>query len=217
MVKQGYFFDSNATFVHRDRIRKMKRYASILNEGSLAGISAFVFFIVLFLFMGREYLILDSSEDYLKEIFTIRIHPFGGIRIIGVLIPLWFMSRALRKYRDTEGEGVLSYGEGFRLGVMFTFVFASLSGMFVFLFGALIDAGFVDFANEADLRLLEVQQQIRAMSEADYEEAREILGSRDVVDFAIGDFWSKTLTGFILALILSAIIKKNPPTFVRDE
>ena len=31
------------------------------------------------------------------------------------------------------------------------------------------------------------------------------------------DFWRKTVSGFLIALIIAGILKQKPPTFVEDE
>ncbi len=195
----------------------MGKYISILNGGSIAGLVAFGWFLVLYLAMGVEYPLAHFDDPFVQESLTIRIHPFGGVRIFGVIIPIIFMYRAIKRYKIEEGEGFIRYGEAFQVGVMFTFIYSSLAAMMMFLFGSLIDASFVEFANTYDLRALEMLQAQGMQGLLDIDAQVEMLEQRGLSNLALTDFWQKTTSGFLIALIVAAVLKQKPPTFADDE
>jgi len=195
----------------------MNRYISILNGGSLAGVIAFGWFLVLYFAMGAEFVLVDFNEEFLREAMTIRIHPFGSVRMLGLVIPSIFMYKAVKRYKMEEGEGFILFGRAFQVGVMFTFIYASLAGMLVFLFGSIIDGSFVEFANTYDLRVLELTKEAGESMFLNLDEQMELIKERDLGSFAMMDFWRKTVSGFMIALIVAAVLKQKPPTFVDNE
>ena len=196
----------------------MNRYASILNGGSLAGISAFIYFLILYAGIGTSWQVMDLGNPFLNELMTLYVHPFGAIKMLGVCIPIYFMYRSVKRFKAIECEGFIEFGRAFRIGVMFTFIYASLSAMLTFLFGTSIDASFVTYANEIDVRLFEMARNMgEEMPLGAVDEQIEALEQRDLAHFAASELWSKSISGFIIALIVAAIIKQKPPTFADDE
>jgi hypothetical protein len=45
----------------------------------------------------------------------------------------------------------------------------------------------------------------------------EMLEQRGLSNLALTDFWQKTTSGFLIALIVAAVLKQKPPTFADDE
>jgi hypothetical protein len=195
----------------------MQKYTGILNSASIAGLVVFAYFILLYLAMGTEFVLIDFPEELLRESMTIRIHPFGGMKMIGAVVPVVFMYLAVKRFKAEEGEGFITYGRAFRVGVMFTFIYASLSAMLIFLFGSLIDGSFVDFANSSDARLIRMMMEADQVMFIDPEEQLKLIEQRGLADFALSDFWSKTSGGFIIALVIAAFLKQKPPTFDVNE
>ncbi|MEQ9188681.1 MAG: DUF4199 domain-containing protein [Cryomorphaceae bacterium] len=195
----------------------MNRYLGILNGGSLAGLFAFLWFLVLYFAMGAEFVMVDFSEEFLREAMTIRIHPFSAVRAFGVVIPSIFMFRYIKQFKIEEGEGFITFGRAFQVGVMFTFIYASLTAMLIFLFGSLVDGSFVDFANTHDLRVLELTKEAGESVFVNLDEQMELIEQRDLGSFALMDFWKKTSSGFIIALIVAAVLKQKPPTFADND
>lgn len=138
---------------------------------------------------------------------------------MGIVVPAVLMYWSVKKYKETEGEGFLLYGRGFLVGVLFTFVYSSLSGMLVYLHGLLIDASFVDFFIQENLQALgETKDQlIGFLGKEAYAEMIAEFEKFDLVSLALGDFQSKTMAGFILALIIAAILKQKPPVFTDSN
>ncbi|MBT5977093.1 MAG: hypothetical protein HOG66_05595 [Flavobacteriales bacterium] len=126
----------------------MKKYAPILNNGSIAGLAAFAYFLIV-------YYVLNSN-------------PLGAWKFLGLAIPALFMYRALVSFRETEGEGK--------------------------------------------------DQVISLLGKDTYEEMLEYNKAFDLQSLALNDFQSKSLGSILIALIVAAVVKQNPPTFeVSDE
>lgn len=178
----------------------MNKYSPILNNGSIAGLAAFAYFLIIYYVLGAN--------------------PLGPWKFLGLGIPVFFMYRALIGFRETEGEGFLKYGRGFMLGVLFSFIYSSLCGMLVYLYGLIIDAGFVDLVINENLQALgEGKDQVISLLGKDtYEEMLEEFKAFDLQSLAFNDFQSKSLGSILIALIMAAVVKQNPPTFeVSDE
>jgi hypothetical protein len=171
----------------------------MLNGGSLAGAVAFGFFLLVYYLLG--------------------MNPFGGIKLFGIIIPIAFMYLALKRYREEEGEGYLKFGQGLVAGIIFTFVYSSLSAMMVYLFGVFIDGGFLELFIQDNLEALgqSKEQVISFLGKDTYEEMVNEFQQFTVGGLALSDFQSKTMGSFIVALILSAILQKKPPTFDEAE
>lgn len=106
------------------------------------------------------------------------------------------------------------------LGVLFSFIYSSLCGMLVYLFGLTIDGGFVDLVINENLAALgEGKDQVISLLGKDtYEEMLEYNKAFDLQSLALNDFQSKSLGSILIALIVAAVVKQNPPTFeVSDE
>ena len=177
----------------------MNHYTTILNGASLAGLIAFALF--------------------LTSYYVLSLNPFGAIKFFGLAVPALLMYTAVKKYKEVEGEGFLTYGRGFIAGVMFTFIYASLSAMMIYLYGLTVDGSFVDFFINDNLQSLgEAKDQIISfMGEATYKEMIEEFQKFDLANLAMGDFQSKTIGGFIIALVVATILKQKPPIFDASD
>jgi hypothetical protein len=92
--------------------------------------------------------------------------------------------------------------------------------MLVYLFGLTIDGGFVDLVINENLAALgEGKDQVISLLGKDtYEEMLEYNKAFDLQSLALNDFQSKSLGSILIALIVAAVVKQNPPTFeVSDE
>ena len=177
----------------------MNHFTTILNGASLAGLIAFALF--------------------LTSYYVLSLNPFGAIKFFGLAVPALLMYTAVKKYKEVEGEGFLTYGRGFIAGVMFTFIYASLSAMMIYLYGLTVDGSFVDFFINDNLQSLgEAKDQIISfMGEATYKEMIEEFQKFDLASLAMGDFQSKTIGGFIIALVVATILKQKPPIFDASD
>ncbi len=172
----------------------MQKYRTLLNFGSIAGLAGFVAFIIY---------------------YAIGSNPFGNVTWLTSWIPIVFIYLGTKKYRDETLGGSMTYGQAFSGGLIITLVWATLTGMLAYLFGAFIDGSFVDLYKEDTYEQLE--------------QARGMLGD-DMVDMAMkeiekvtlgsmvqGDVINKVFGGVIVSLIIAAVNKKKPDIFETDD
>lgn len=177
----------------------MKKYISLANGGSLAGAIAFALFLVIYYGLGSN--------------------PFGMWKFLILVVPAVLMYRSVRNYRETEGEGFLTYGQGLMAGIVFGFVYASLNAMLIYLYGLTIDGGYVEAFKLDNLETLgqSKDQLIGFIGENQYREMINEIESMTLGGLAFGDFQSKSIGVFLMALIVAGILKQTPPTFDTED
>lgn len=156
-----------------------------------------------------------SFALFLVYYYILGMNPLGGISWLSFWVPLVFIYLGMKYYRMEEKEGYLTYGEGFRAGVIITFIYASLSGMLIYLLGWTIDPGFVELYREESLMALAETKEyiIRFTGREEYETALKEIENVGVGSLAFGDFANKSLGGFVLSLIIAAFMRKPRPVF----
>lgn len=171
----------------------------MLNSGSLAGAITFALFLLYYYALG--------------------LNPLGGIKYFSLVVPIYFMYQSVKKYKQTECEGYLTYGQGFFAALLFSFVYASLSGMLVYLYGLIVDGSFVSFFITDNLQTLgqAKKEMIAILGEDTYRKMLDEFQNIDLGDLALSDFQSKLFGGFFIALIIAAILRQNPPVFESTE
>jgi hypothetical protein len=164
-----------------------------LNYGSLAGIASFAFFLILYL---------------------LGYNPLGGLSWLGAWIPIVFIVLGIKKHRDENLDGYISYGQALGQGTMISIVFASFFAILVYLFGTLIDGTIVDAVVQESIEALEKARGF--MSEEMIDMTIEQLEQTTIGNLAMTDFWNKFFGGFIVSLIVSAILKRNKSIFEEE-
>jgi hypothetical protein len=177
----------------------MNRYTTLLNGGSLAGAIAFALFLVYFYVLG--------------------MNPLGGIKFLSIFVPVVVMYFSMKKYKEVEGEGFMTYGQGFVAGLIFSFVYASLNGMLIYLYGLVIDGSFLELFITDNLETLgqTKDQMISLLGEGTYKEMIAEFQNIGLGDLALSDFQSKLMGGIIITLIMAAILRQNPPVFDHSD
>lgn len=177
----------------------MKRYKHLLNAGTMAGLLSFVLFMVLFYLFGET--------------------PNGPWSWIGAFFPIILLYLGMKKYKEEEGEGFLKYGEGLRAGLMFTFIYASLSAMLILLYGSLVSDEFMELIKKDSLEALGQTKDfmIEMLGRDAYEQQLEEVKSISVVQISSGDFFGKFIGGLVLTLVYAGILMKKPPIFDNAE
>lgn len=168
----------------------MLKYA--LNYGAMSGIGVFIFFLV-FYFTG--------------------INPLGNIMWLAAWIPVVFICRATKNFRDYELEGFISYGQAWQMGVLTGVSSALLSALLTYIFCKVIDPEIVESFKSDNLQQLEaIKEQISGMmSDSMYEKAQESFEKMDVQTVASGEFFNKSIGSILVSLITAAIYKRNKP------
>ncbi|HAW20897.1 MAG TPA: hypothetical protein DCX14_12000 [Flavobacteriales bacterium] len=177
----------------------MKRYQSILNAGSIAGLLSYGSFLVLY--------------------YLLSFNPLGPgklVAFIGVGVLMYF---ALKRHLDMELEGFATFRQLLTPALIFSFVFASLNGMLIYLHGAFVDAGFVELVVNDSLESIGPykDEMINFMGKADYKKMLEEYQNLTFSEVALTDAQSKSFSSILLGLIFALTMRKNPPIFDDSE
>jgi hypothetical protein len=111
----------------------------------------------------------------------------------------------MREFRQ-QNEGYMSYGQGLGLGSLLAAVTGLISGVFTFFYLTFIDDSSLRVAMDAQRE----QMEARGMSDAEIDQAMAI--AQRFASPGMTVFWSVLMMlfiGFILSLIISAIMKKE--------
>ena len=176
----------------------MRKYKHILNAATISGLLAFGVFLLLYL---------------------AGLNPMGGWSWLTVILPVVFMYMGIKRFRTDEGEGFLSYGQGLLSGLVFGFIYASLSAMLILIYGTLIDAGFLEVVKNENLRELgkTKDQLIQLLGRDFYQERLDELEQMSVGQLAFSDFLSKLIGSALIALIMAGTLLKRPPRTSSEE
>lgn len=168
----------------------MDKFRTQLNYGSAAGTLAFVFF-VLYGYFG--------------------LNPIGNMSWFSSWIPVLFIILAIRKIRDTELEGYITYKKGLSIGILTSLVYASLFGMMIYIYGTFIDSSFLElYKNEAfdGMELME-----KYLDDSTMDLMIKEIDSITIGRTAISDFQTKLVGGIICSLIIAGFLKRERPIF----
>jgi len=163
------------------------------NYGTLAGLAAFTTFLIWY-YLG--------------------FNPLGDISWVNVIFPILFITLGIKQIRNTLGEGFISFREGLGAGFMISFVYASLFGMLIFLYGAFIDNSFFQIHITETMARLEQARAI--VGEAMTDELLTANKTMTLQKQAIMDFQVKWIGGILLTLIIALIFRRKPK-FAANE
>jgi hypothetical protein len=134
----------------------------------------------------------------------------GFGRWSGLVINIVIIFFAHKNFKD-NGDGFMSFGQGFTIGFWISLISSAVSSVFTFIYAKYIDTGFIQ-------TLLDAQEQgmiERGMSEEQVEQAMEMSAKfMTPTSMLIFGF----VFGIIILLIISAVVgiftqKKNPDPF----
>lgn len=159
-----------------------------LNYGTIAGLLTFAAF-ALFSLAG--------------------LNPLGEVKYLSLAFPVVFIILGIRKIRDTELNGYITYRQSLSIGWFISLIYASLYAMMVYLFGLFVTDSFFHLHMTESIAALEA---LREWVDAEtvnkwISEAREMTLSA----LAFGDFNGKMMAGMAISLIIAAILRKPVP------
>ena len=118
-----------------------------------------------------------------------------------------FIVMAIKEEKNLGG-GYLSFGEGFKTGMMMMTVVAVIMSVFTYLYFSIINPEFLEFV--ADKAYDDMEN--RGMSDAEIEQAMGYAKMFMGVGFMTGAaFIGNIIIGAIMSLIAAAILKKEKP------
>ncbi|MDQ3190976.1 MAG: DUF4199 domain-containing protein [Bacteroidota bacterium] len=169
-----------------------------LNYGSIAGVVSFAIFLLAY-FAGYD--------------------PLGAASWLGAWVPIVFIVIGIKKQRDQIFNGYISYGQALGMGLMITFVYASLFGLLVYIFGVLIDPGIVELRKQESLEAMQkgYEQLPQFFSEEYYDTVIEELEQMSVSSIAFSEFTGKLFGGLLISLIAAAFLKHSKSPFEEDN
>lgn len=168
----------------------MNFYKHYINIGSQSALASFAFFLLLY--------VLD-------------INPLGNVSWLGAWIPILFIVRGTKQFRDKFNGGLLTYWKGVATGFFIAFFSASLFAFLIYIFMKVIDPSILD------RHLTEIMEGIQKMApmlseeqfDMVYSRMEEALPQMTTGNIAMGDFWNKIIGETIVCFIVAAILRKT--------
>lgn len=126
----------------------------------------------------------------------------------GFAVNICILVYAIKKYRDEESGGYMTFGNGF-LFIFFASIYAGIIlGVFSYIQVTFIDPGMMDEAINAQMAEMEKQ----GMTEEQMEMTQSMTGfMKWPIFIAAVALLGKIFAGILMGLIISAIFKKDPP------
>lgn len=132
-----------------------------------------------------------------------------ALSALSLVITLVGMIYAMREFK-ADNSGYMSYGQGLGIGTLIAAISGLLSSTFMMFYSQFIDTNLMQKA----LDTARADMERRGMSDAQIDagmQFSEKMMSPGIM-FAVGIFFS-IFIGFILALIVAAIMRRNRPVF----
>jgi len=172
-------------------------FKTAMNFGAMSGLSCFAMFLILY-FTGSN--------------------PLGQISWVGVWIPIVFIVLGSRHYRNHEGQGYISYWQGFRVGFLTASCGAFLFALLVWTFATVIDANIIERFKEESLLYLEQTEKLSrsVFGSSIYDASVENIEKITTESIAAQEFWNKTFGGLIVSFITAAFLRNNAPTSIIE-
>lgn len=114
------------------------------------------------------------------------------------------------KYFKTHNDGYMSYGQGLGIGTLMALVSGLISSTFMYIYSSFVDPGMM----ERVMELQRIEMENQGMDDARIDQAMEVSAKftspEMLVIFGTLGF---VIVGFIIALVVSAIMKNSRPEF----
>lgn len=128
------------------------------------------------------------------------------LQILNYIVIIGGLHIGTVKFRDNYNQGTITYAQALGTGTLIIFYGAVISGFFLYILYKFIDPSLID-------QYLNTLQQTMSQSfSSDQVESLMPMYEMMITPFtlAIGELIGKTILGFLLALILSIFIKREP-------
>ncbi|MFY0653720.1 MAG: DUF4199 domain-containing protein [Cyclobacteriaceae bacterium] len=158
-----------------------------LKWGPILGLISFAYFMVLVLTGNSQ----NQSISWLGLIFSIAI-----------------MIMAHKSFKD-EGNGFMSFGEGFKIGALISVISSIISTCLTYVYIKFLDESYMEMVKEKAISDMEK----KGMNEGEIDQAMEFASFFMTAEFIfIVGILMGIIMGCILALIISAFTKKTDPS-----
>jgi ACR3 family arsenite efflux pump ArsB len=127
---------------------------------------------------------------------------------INIPVTIILMVMCIKECRETLYNGFISFGQAFKNLFLMMLVSSVISGIFMFFYVSVINPSLIDYIKEQ--QILEMEK--KGMEQAAIDQAMSF--SEKFISPGMMTFWTIAgglLLGSLIALIVSAIMKKNDP------
>lgn len=150
-----------------------------------------------------------ASVVYTAILLIAGVNISGWAGALGYIILIAFMVIAMKEYKS-QNNGFMSYGQGLGIGTLVALAFGVLGGVFMFIYTSFIDTEYT--SNLMDKQRIELEE--KGMSDEQIEQAIAMGESfSSPVMMIVWSIVGSVFIGFLLSLIVSAVMKNKRPEF----
>jgi hypothetical protein len=173
----------------------VKRLAFMaLRNGLIAGVLGFILLMALY-YMGRHPFLFPLYYDF---------------RIILLSV---FIVMTLKEFRDDHQEGILYFGQAMMGSFLFTFIFALVASLLVWIFCLIIPEFVSLYIKTATEQLTLIQPEvIEQLGKDEFERNLKKLPATHGIDLAVDYFGKTFIISFFISVIISVILRRQPKT-----
>jgi hypothetical protein len=165
-----------------------------LRNGLLAGVLGFILLMALY-YMGRHPFLFPIYYDF---------------RIILLSV---FVVMTLKEFRDDHQEGILYFGQAMVGSFLFTFTFALVASLLVWIFCLVIPEFVTTYIKVATEQLSLIQNEvIEQLGKEEFDRNLNKLPATLGSDLALDYFGKTFIISFFISVIISVILRRQPKT-----
>ncbi len=128
--------------------------------------------------------------------------------VLSIALSVTMLVLAIKHHRDNELGGYINFGRGFRTGMLTTLFYAIIATLWAFIFFNFIAT---DMVENIQATMVE-QWEAQGMTDEQIEQAQQFTGfMSSPLFFTVSAFVASLIWGAIISLIVSAVLKKEPP------
>lgn len=154
-------------------------------------------------------------------IYFIHKNPFGAWSWLGFWIPILLMILGTKAHRDKDLEGYITYGRAIAVSMLVAFSGAMVYEVLTFAFTTFIGDSVVTM--HIDDSAAKIEQARPFLNEKMYQKALTALEEmktnhmQALSQIIMSDFLWKIIGGFLVSLVVAALVKRNSPAEVADN
>lgn len=173
----------------------VKRLAFLaLRNGLIAGVLGFLLLMALY-YMGRHPFLFPIYYDF---------------RIILLSV---FIVMTLKEFRDDYQQGNLYFGQAMMGSFLFTFIFALVASLLVWIFCLVIPEFVTAYIKTATEQLTMIQPEvIEQLGKEEFDRNLNKLPDTLAIDLAMDYFGKTFIISFFISIIISVILRRQPKT-----
>ncbi|WP_181309063.1 DUF4199 domain-containing protein [Rufibacter sp. XAAS-G3-1] len=150
-----------------------------------------------------------ASIIFSLVLYLTGLHTNKMVSYLGMIIPIVGIVMAYNYFKK-ENNGFMSYGQGLGTGTILSAVSGVLSGIFTYIYLKFVDANIIQQIRNASIEEMES----KGMSDEQIEQATSMTEKFTSPEMMlVMGFIGAIILGFILSLVIAAIMKRNRPEF----